>query len=391
MMPTSLRIRQGSSRRAGIVLFALATTVLVATAHRYSGRGVRGSASPSAESAVERPVSLPPLPDTELLLPQLPMCVEEDAAEKTWSAALAHRLGGRVEVQLPAGRADVVTERFAIEVERLTKWKEGVGQSLYYAQATGKRPALALILPSADAPTALSEIERLCVTEGIRLLLLRRDCGSAQGVPPFTPGRQGGFFMIHDRDDSRSLDPLLTFDDDHSFEARDRRLLEAARAIVREHGEFDDDNLPAELRLDWALHLRDGFAESGLALFYGVLDDARFEELWRVAGDPESDCDFTSLLTESETELYDSLVESWCSAADQIEDEELGFFERFWGNFYFKAYSIGSFRFYYHHEPDGGDDGFGIVPVEKRGGARRRRPRRGEPMARPVAQLGFHR
>jgi len=46
------------------------------------------------------------------------------------------------------GRIDLLTEDFAIEVDFIQKWHEGIGQALHYASATGKRPALALVRTS---------------------------------------------------------------------------------------------------------------------------------------------------------------------------------------------------------------------------------------------------
>lgn len=42
-------------------------------------------------------------------------------------------------------RIDCVTQTHAIEIDWCNKWAEGVGQSLYYAKVTGKKPGLALI------------------------------------------------------------------------------------------------------------------------------------------------------------------------------------------------------------------------------------------------------
>lgn len=39
---------------------------------------------------------------------------------------------------------------YAIEVDWAKKWAEGVGQSLYYAHMTDRKPAIALIVGSKD-------------------------------------------------------------------------------------------------------------------------------------------------------------------------------------------------------------------------------------------------
>lgn len=50
-------------------------------------------------------------------------------------------------------RVDCLTATHAIEFDFAPKWAESVGQSLYYALKTGKRPGVVLILenPSKDA------------------------------------------------------------------------------------------------------------------------------------------------------------------------------------------------------------------------------------------------
>lgn len=41
---------------------------------------------------------------------------------------------------------DIVTPTHAIEVEWASKWSEAIGQSLYYAAATGKKPGIILLI-----------------------------------------------------------------------------------------------------------------------------------------------------------------------------------------------------------------------------------------------------
>lgn len=56
---------------------------------------------------------------------------------------------GQTEYRLPdKTRVDCLTDEYAIEFDYGNKWAEGIGQSLYYAKKTGKKPAIALILRS---------------------------------------------------------------------------------------------------------------------------------------------------------------------------------------------------------------------------------------------------
>ena len=53
---------------------------------------------------------------------------------------------GKLEVVLAHGRADIINDEYAIEVDFARKWIEGIEQCLRYAQDTGKKPGLVLIV-----------------------------------------------------------------------------------------------------------------------------------------------------------------------------------------------------------------------------------------------------
>lgn len=57
---------------------------------------------------------------------------------------------GKIEYVLPHNntRVDCVTDTYAIEFDYAPKWKEAIGQALYYAKITGKKPAIAIIMKS---------------------------------------------------------------------------------------------------------------------------------------------------------------------------------------------------------------------------------------------------
>ena len=102
------------------------------------------------------------------------------AKESLWRDALAEALHGRVEVRVPEGRIDVLTDEEAIEVDFQHKWKEGLGQCLVYARAAGKRPALALITYGENAAETTRHTEAMfaaaeehCASNGVRLVILR--------------------------------------------------------------------------------------------------------------------------------------------------------------------------------------------------------------------------
>lgn len=69
--------------------------------------------------------------------------------EKHYQRALVAELKNsckivKTEVKFAGGRADIITETHAIEVERASKWHEAIGQSLHYALIFKKKPCIAI-------------------------------------------------------------------------------------------------------------------------------------------------------------------------------------------------------------------------------------------------------
>ena len=73
--------------------------------------------------------------------------VEPKVKEIEWTLALRHFFKVGKPDKVKSGFPDVVTDRFAIEVDRLANWKEGIGQAYAYAIDTDKMPVLALMRP----------------------------------------------------------------------------------------------------------------------------------------------------------------------------------------------------------------------------------------------------
>ena len=60
---------------------------------------------------------------------------------------IAPKYNAEVEVRLwDLTRVDMLTKEYAIEVDWAPKWAEGIGQALYYAQVTGKKPGVILLI-----------------------------------------------------------------------------------------------------------------------------------------------------------------------------------------------------------------------------------------------------
>ena len=80
---------------------------------------------------------------------------------------------GIMEYRLDDGsRVDCLTEEYAIEYDFANKWAEAIGQSLYYAEKTGKKPAIILILKDEKQKKHLPKVEVLCKKYGIELRVI---------------------------------------------------------------------------------------------------------------------------------------------------------------------------------------------------------------------------
>lgn len=69
---------------------------------------------------------------------------------------------GEIEYRLPdKTRVDCLTEEYAIEFDWARKWAESIGQSLYYAKMTNKKPAVAIIMKAPEDERYIKRIETL--------------------------------------------------------------------------------------------------------------------------------------------------------------------------------------------------------------------------------------
>ncbi len=92
-----------------------------------------------------------------MLLLVLPVCAGPSHPERWYQVRVAASLGGKMEVPVANGRVDVLTESHAIEVEFASKWKQSIGQALWYSLQTGKTAGVVLIIekPERDALHAI--------------------------------------------------------------------------------------------------------------------------------------------------------------------------------------------------------------------------------------------
>ncbi len=68
-------------------------------------------------------------------------------------------------------RVDCLAKDYVVEFDFAKKWAESVGQAMYYAKMTGKKPAVVLILTSPTDYRFVKRIERL--ESGIKVFLVK--------------------------------------------------------------------------------------------------------------------------------------------------------------------------------------------------------------------------
>lgn len=168
-MPVQVQVHSTVKRAVFIVGFAILLVGLLIGLKRLSAKPEDAASSTHEISRTELATYIAPV---------IPLHLNPQEKETAWSAALARKLNGSTEYPVQNGRVDVLTEQYAIEVERLEKWHEGIGQSSHYGLETGKVPCLAIIILPSEIPLSnlnaekLSLIERTALKSGIKLLLL---------------------------------------------------------------------------------------------------------------------------------------------------------------------------------------------------------------------------
>lgn len=102
-----------------------------------------------------------------LLLPTTALSATEAAHVRTWCAS------GSVEHVLPdRTRVDCLTDEYAIEFDWAAKWAEGAGQAIYYGTATGRKPAVVLIVRSLNDIRHVNRLLAVAERTGLRVWLM---------------------------------------------------------------------------------------------------------------------------------------------------------------------------------------------------------------------------
>ncbi|MBC6993929.1 hypothetical protein QWY85_09990 [Neolewinella lacunae] len=108
--------------------------------------------------------------------------------EADYIKALGQHLQGQTEHAVENGRVDILTATHAIEVEWATKWKNSIGQALWYSLQTNKKAGIILLLKE---PKDYAQVIRLGSTlryaglgEQVKVWVYPNDFPGLQVAPP---------------------------------------------------------------------------------------------------------------------------------------------------------------------------------------------------------------
>jgi hypothetical protein len=101
-------------------------------------------------------------------------CAHKPLHEKDYQQWWFEKHGGELEYRLPdKTRVDCLTREYAVEVEYAPKWAESIGQALYYAQSTGRKPAVLVIVRDKDDERFLKRLRSVAKEQGIKVWTVR--------------------------------------------------------------------------------------------------------------------------------------------------------------------------------------------------------------------------
>lgn len=94
--------------------------------------------------------------------------------EKLYQEHFCKTYGGITEYRLKdKTRVDCLLQGYAIEVDFAQKWAESIGQSLYYASKTSRKPAVLLIMENKEKDKKyLERLENVSKTHNISIWII---------------------------------------------------------------------------------------------------------------------------------------------------------------------------------------------------------------------------
>lgn len=96
--------------------------------------------------------------------------------EKDYQRYWCKKHNGELEYLLSDGtRVDCLTTEYAVEVEYAKKWAEAVGQALFYAKITGRKPGIVLIMADKGDERFAKRLREVASEEKIKVWTIRPD------------------------------------------------------------------------------------------------------------------------------------------------------------------------------------------------------------------------
>ena len=101
------------------------------------------------------------------------LLVDASGGEVEECQRLAKKYNAQVEMtQWDNTRVDLLNDTYAIEADWGPKWAEAIGQSLYYAELTGKKPGIILLIKNkAKEYKYIYRCQTVCAKYNIKLFI----------------------------------------------------------------------------------------------------------------------------------------------------------------------------------------------------------------------------
>lgn len=109
-------------------------------------------------------------PDNVVAQAEQPKLRETDWSKRIAADFRAQGIPAETEFVCPDGsRVDILLPEYAVECEWSSKWKESIGQSLFYGVATNRQPMVILLVSKSDDRANYLRCAVVCAKAGIRL------------------------------------------------------------------------------------------------------------------------------------------------------------------------------------------------------------------------------
>lgn len=81
-------------------------------------------------------------------------------------------LSAKREVKCAGGRCDILTDKYAIEIDRASKWHEAIGQAVHYSITLKRKPCIALFDFHKLSTEKREALKSVCAKLGIKIIFI---------------------------------------------------------------------------------------------------------------------------------------------------------------------------------------------------------------------------